>query len=72
MAFKDTKKADFVVGQVHAAHGADRYLLDQVRDRLDFPGTILAVRRLTARWSGATLKLVEEGERPGGRSASPA
>jgi hypothetical protein len=33
MAFKDTKKADFVVGQVHAAHGADRYLLDQVRDR---------------------------------------
>ena len=31
MAFKDTKKADFVVWQVHAALGADRFLLDQVR-----------------------------------------
>jgi predicted phage terminase large subunit-like protein len=60
MAFKDTKKSDFVVGQVHAAHGADRYLLDQVRDRLDFPGTILAVRRLSAHWLGAILKLVED------------
>jgi hypothetical protein len=38
MAFKDTKKADYVVGQVQAAKGADRYLLDQVRDRMDLPG----------------------------------
>ena len=60
MAFKDTKNADFVVGQVQAAHGADRYLLDQVRDRLDLPGTLLAVRRLCARWPGANLKLVED------------
>ena len=41
MAFKDTKNSDFVVGQVLASHGADRYLLDQVRDRLDFPATLL-------------------------------
>jgi predicted phage terminase large subunit-like protein len=60
MAFKDTKTSDFVVGQVHAAHGADRYLLDQVRDRLDLPGTLLAVRRLSARWAQADLKLVED------------
>ena len=60
MAFKDTKNADFVVGQVQAAHGADRYLLDQVRDRLDFPGTLLAVRRLSAHWPEAHLKLVED------------
>jgi hypothetical protein len=37
-AFKDTRNADFVVGQIHAVHGADRYLLDQIRDRLDLPG----------------------------------
>lgn len=60
MAFKDTKNADFVVGQVQAAHGADRYLLDQVRDRMDLPGTLLAVRRLSARWPEAHLKLVED------------
>jgi len=60
MAFKDTKKADFVVGQLHAAHGGDRYLLDQMRDRLDLPGTLLAVRRLSARWPEAILKLVED------------
>jgi predicted phage terminase large subunit-like protein len=60
MAFKDTQNADFVVGQVMAALGADRYLLDQVRDRLDFPGTVLAVRRFSARWPEAELKLVED------------
>jgi predicted phage terminase large subunit-like protein len=60
MAFKDTKNADFVVGQIHAAHGADRYLLDQMRDRLDLPATLLAVRRLSARWPEAHLKLVED------------
>ena len=60
MAFKDTKNADFVVGQVLAAHGADRYLLDQVRDRLDFPGTLLAVRRLSAQWPDVQTKLVED------------
>jgi predicted phage terminase large subunit-like protein len=60
MAFKDTKNADFVVGQVLAAHGADRYMLDQVRDRLDLPGTLLAVRRLSAHWPHAQLKLVED------------
>jgi phage terminase large subunit-like protein len=47
MAFKDTPNSDFVVGQIQAAQGADRYLLDQIRDRLDLPGTLLAVRRLS-------------------------
>ena len=60
MTFKDTKNADFVVGLVLAAHGADRYLLDQIRDRLDLPGTLLAVRRLSAQWPDALTKLVED------------
>ncbi|MGA3079168.1 MAG: phage terminase large subunit, partial [Bryobacteraceae bacterium] len=60
MAFKNTKNANFVVGQVLAAHGADRYLPDQLRDRLDFPETLLAVRRLSAQWLDAQTKLVED------------
>ena len=34
--------------------------MDQVRERLDLPGTLLAVRRLSARWPEAHLKLVED------------
>jgi predicted phage terminase large subunit-like protein len=34
--------------------------MDQVRDRMDFPGTIAAVRRLTARWPLAAAKLIED------------
>jgi predicted phage terminase large subunit-like protein len=60
MALKDTSNSDYVMGQVQAARGADRYLLDQVRDRLDLPGTLLAVRRLSAQWPSAQLKLVED------------
>jgi predicted phage terminase large subunit-like protein len=60
MAFKDTKNSDYVVGLVMAAYGADRYLLDNTRDRLDLPGTISALRRLSAKWPDAHLKLIED------------
>ncbi len=48
------------MGLVLAAKGADRFVLDLVRDRLDLPGTLLAVRRLSATWPAAHLKLVED------------
>src|ERR1035441_8751410 len=60
MSFKDTNNADFVVGQVQAAFGTDRYVLDQVRARMDFSATLLAVRRLSALHLKAQLKLVED------------
>ena len=60
MSFKGTNDADFVVGQVHAARGADRFLLYQVRGRMDFPQTLLAVRQLSALHLKALLKLVED------------
>lgn len=60
MTFKDTKTADFVVGQVWGRKGANKYLLDQVRDRMDFPATIQAVRTLSAKWPQAKAKLVED------------
>jgi len=60
LAFKDTKASDFVVGQVWARFGADVYLLDQIRDRLDFPATAQAMRSLSAKWPQAHAKLVED------------
>jgi hypothetical protein len=40
--------------------GADRYLLDQVRERMGFPATLVAVKAMTKKWPEATLKLVED------------
>ena len=60
MAFKDTKDSAYVVGQVWAENQADSFLLDQVREKMDFTTTIDAVRALTATWPQALKKLVEE------------
>lgn len=60
MAFKDTKDSAFVVGQVWAELGADSYLLDQIREKLDIIGSVGAVRTLTKRWPQAVEKLVED------------
>lgn len=60
MTFKDSTGTDFVVGQVWGRKGADKYLLDQVRDRMDFPATLTAVESLTAKWPQASAKLVED------------
>jgi predicted phage terminase large subunit-like protein len=60
MAFKATDGADFVVGQVWGRRGDDVYLLDQVRSRMTFVDTCMAVRSLTAKWPEAHLKLVED------------
>jgi predicted phage terminase large subunit-like protein len=60
MTFKDTDASDYVVGQVWARRGAEVFLLDQVRDRMDFPTTCRAVQALSAKWPQAALKLVED------------
>jgi predicted phage terminase large subunit-like protein len=60
MAFKDTKASDFVVGQVWARFGADVFLLDQIRDRLDFPASCRAVQAMSAKWPQGNAKLVED------------
>lgn len=60
MTFKDTKKGSFVVGQVWARQGAMKFLLDQKRDRLNFPNTVQAVRSTTAEWPLTKDKLVED------------
>jgi predicted phage terminase large subunit-like protein len=60
MAFKDLRSSDYVVGQVWGRKGANKYLLDMVRDRIDFPATVQAVRTLSAKWPAAYGKLVED------------
>ena len=59
-AFKGTDESDFVVGQVWGKHGANRYLLGQIRGRFDFPATLTAFRRLATDYPLARLKLVED------------
>lgn len=60
MTFKDTNGSDYVVGQVWGRRGAEVHLLDQVRERMDFPATCRAVQALSARWPQALLKLIED------------
>lgn len=60
MTFKNTATSAFVVGQVWGSEGADKFLLDQVRDRWDFPGTIDAVLGLSKLWPKALAKLIED------------
>lgn len=54
-----SETSSFAVGQVWARHGADRYLVDQVRKRMDFNQMLDAIKDLTKKWPQARLKLVE-------------
>lgn len=60
MTFKGGVNNDYVVGQVWGKVGADSFLLDQQRGRMDFPTTLTALRDLSARWPTATTKLIED------------
>jgi len=60
LTFKDTKTADFVVFSVYARYGADVYLIDKVKKRMDFTTTLREFKSIVAKHSDATIKLVEE------------
>lgn len=59
-SFKDTDGTDFVAMQVWARRGADRFLVDRVKLRLDIVGTIRELLKLSARYPKAFVKLVED------------
>ena len=59
-SFKDLKTSSYVVGQIWGRKGANKYLLDQVRDQMDFPATIAAIRMMTRKWPKARGKLIED------------
>lgn len=58
-AFKDTDGSDYVCIQVWGKRGATARLLDRFSARLDFVGTVDALRRMCLKWPNARLKLVE-------------
>jgi predicted phage terminase large subunit-like protein len=60
MSFKDKITSDYVVGQVWGTLKADRFLLDQKRDRLNMPATKSAVTALSEKWPAAATKLIED------------
>ena len=60
MSFKDTRASDYVVGQHWERLGADCFLMDQIRDQLDFPDTIKAVKGFIEDHPNATAKYVED------------
>lgn len=60
MTFKDTDGTDYVVGQVWARYGGDKYLVDQVRDRMTFTKTCEQVQRLAKKWPQCTAHIIEE------------
>lgn len=60
LTFKDTKGSDFVVGQVWLRVGNTAYLLDMVRDRLNFSATVHAVKEMARKWPQAVAKFVED------------
>lgn len=58
--FKGSDGSDFVVGQCWGAKGADAYLIDQVRGRMDFPTALAALQTFSAKHPKAHTKLIEE------------
>jgi predicted phage terminase large subunit-like protein len=58
-AFKATSDSSFVVIQVWYQQGANFYLVDQRRERLDFTGTVDAIRAMALKYPKAVRKLVE-------------
>ena len=60
MSFKGSDGSDFVVGQVWGRIGANKYLIDQVRKRMDITETIDQIKRITLKHPAARLKLIED------------
>lgn len=60
LAFKGADTSDYVVGQVWLKHKADRYLVDMVRDKMDFPETVQAVKQLAKKYPKAREILIED------------
>lgn len=60
MTFKDLDTSDFVVGQVWAADGSRRYLLDEARGQWEFTETIQQLLQLREKWPETLAHYVED------------
>lgn len=59
-AFKGESTSDFVVIQVWGKTGANMYLIDQHKARMDFPTTLQAIRNMIKKHPDAHAKFVED------------
>lgn len=59
-AQKKGARTSFTVGQVWAKLDANFYLLDEIRERMEFVDIIRAIKRLTALWPMCQEKLIED------------
>lgn len=57
--FRETKTGSFVAMHVWGRLGSRRLLLDRVHERMDFYDTVLALKRLIAKWPWCRRKLIE-------------
>lgn len=60
MNFKQTKSGSYVVGQVWKKRGAHFFLMDQFRQRVDFPEAQAAVVTMSGKHKDAVAKLIED------------
>jgi predicted phage terminase large subunit-like protein len=60
MAVKDKETNDFTVGQVWGRKGSEFYLLHQIRERMNMPDILQAMRNLTALYPQAVAKVIED------------
>lgn len=60
MTFKDNKDSDFVVGTAWGIKDGRIYLLDRIKDRMDFTASTKAVEEFTKKWPNAGIKLIED------------
>ena len=59
-AQKKGSRTSFTVGQVWAKVDANFYLIDEIRDRMEFVDIIRAIKRLTTLWPMCQEKLIED------------
>lgn len=60
LTFKDKQSSDYVVGQVWLRIGTNAYLLDMVRERMNFNASLGAVKAMSAKWPQAVAKFIED------------
>jgi predicted phage terminase large subunit-like protein len=59
-AFKDHETSSYVAAQVWSYKPPNFYLLDEIREHLDFLGTVAAARTLYARWPMSSAIIIED------------
>lgn len=58
--FKDKDTSDFVAIQVWGKRGADYYLIDRIKARMDFIATIIAIQAMIKKHPKITYKFIED------------